>query len=75
MKKILDYIRDLFVKIPEVQPIGINYSLPHVFIVKIINNIISIEGKANVVYTHLTLSKSTYPCYCMILKCTMPIKP
>lgn len=48
-KKILDYIRDPFIKILEVKPAGINYTLSHEFIVKIINTIIPVEDKIKAV--------------------------
>lgn len=46
---IRDYIRDPFIKILEVKPAGINYTLSHEFIVKITNTIIPVEDKTKAV--------------------------
>lgn len=48
-EKILDCIRDPFIKILEVKPAGINYTLSHEFIVKITNTIIPVEDKTKAV--------------------------
>lgn len=56
-RKILDYIRDPFIKILELKPTGINSTLSHEFIVKITNTIILVEDKTKAVYTNLTINK------------------